>query len=74
MKISSISKPITMTMMCKMWEMGMVDIDKNITEYIKYWPDKFYAGKKVRFCDPDDVNLKHVTYTCIYICILPVCN
>ena len=48
MKIASISKPITVTMLMKLSDMGAIDIDQNIKHYIKYWPEKMYNGKKVR--------------------------
>ncbi|KAL0269714.1 UNVERIFIED_CONTAM: hypothetical protein PYX00_007353 [Menopon gallinae] len=40
MRIASISKPITMALLAKMWEDGKVDIDKPIHSYVSNFPIK----------------------------------
>jgi serine beta-lactamase-like protein LACTB len=47
MKIASISKPITMTMVAKQWEAGKLDLDVDVSSYIKSWPKKKWDGKEV---------------------------
>ena len=47
MKIASISKPITSVLLAKLWEMEVVDIDRDISDYVKYWPQKYWMGEKV---------------------------
>ncbi|KAK2158811.1 hypothetical protein NP493_1769g00004 [Ridgeia piscesae] len=48
MKIASISKPITMTVLARLWERGSIDIDAPIGRYVKTWPRKTWKGEKVR--------------------------
>ena len=47
MRIASISKPITMTVVAKLWEQGQLDLDKPVKHYVPSWPEKIYKGKKV---------------------------
>ena len=51
MRIASISKPITMAAVGKLVELGKLDLDKDVTEYTKSWPDKHHNGEKVVVCD-----------------------
>ena len=47
MRIASISKPIAMTIAGKLMEEGKLDLDKNIRDYVKDWPEKMFNGEKV---------------------------
>lgn len=47
MRIGSISKPIAMTAVAKLWEEGKIDLDKPIQYYVPSFPEKTYQGKKV---------------------------
>jgi len=47
MRIASISKPLTMTVVARLWQEGKLDIDKSIQEYVPTWPEKSWDGKKV---------------------------
>lgn len=47
MRIASISKPITMALLAKMWEDGKIDIDKPIQSYVSYFPVKKVHDKEV---------------------------
>jgi len=47
MRIASISKSITMTVVAKLWEAGQLDLDKSVRHYVPSWPEKMYEGKKV---------------------------
>ena len=47
MRIASISKPITMAVVAKLWEAQKLDLDKPVTEYVKNWPEKDFKGEKV---------------------------
>jgi serine beta-lactamase-like protein LACTB len=51
MRIASISKVITMTIVAKLMENSQLDIDKPIQEYVTEFPEKSYAGEKV--CCPN---------------------
>lgn len=46
-RIASISKPITMAAVAKLWENGDLDLDKPINEYLPEFPQKAWEGKKV---------------------------
>ena len=39
MRIASISKPITMAALAKLYEEGRVDLDENVSKYVKDWPE-----------------------------------
>jgi len=47
MRIASISKPITMAVLAKLWEEGKVDLDSPIQNYVPDWPEKTVDGEKV---------------------------
>ncbi|XP_077563747.1 serine beta-lactamase-like protein LACTB, mitochondrial [Haemaphysalis longicornis] len=47
MRIGSISKPIAMTTVAKLWEEGRIDLDKPIQEYVPSFPQKTFNGKPV---------------------------
>jgi len=47
MRIASISKPLTMAVLAKLWEEGKVDMDSPVTKYVPDWPNKVVDGKEV---------------------------
>ena len=47
MRIASISKPLTMAVLAKLWEEGKVDLEANVREYVPDWPVKMVDGKEV---------------------------
>lgn len=47
MRIASISKPITMAAIAKMWENGKIDLDKPVQYYLPSFPEKEVDGEKV---------------------------
>ncbi|XP_064649471.1 serine beta-lactamase-like protein LACTB, mitochondrial [Lineus longissimus] len=47
MRIASISKVITMTIVAKLMENNQLDIDKPVQEYVKEFPEKTFEGEKV---------------------------
>ncbi|KAG7170811.1 Serine beta-lactamase-like protein LACTB-like 1 [Homarus americanus] len=47
MRIASISKPLTMTAVAKLWEAGKLDLDAPIQKYIPSFPVKTYNGEEV---------------------------
>ncbi|XP_074640998.1 serine beta-lactamase-like protein LACTB, mitochondrial [Tubulanus polymorphus] len=47
MRIASISKPITMSILAKLMEAGKIDIDKPVQQYVTSWPQKTFQGKNV---------------------------
>jgi len=47
MRIASISKPITMAVLAKLWEDGKVDLDSPLSKYVPDWPKKMVDGKEV---------------------------
>jgi len=47
MRIASISKPITMAVLAKLWEEGKVDLDSPLSKYVPDWPKKMVDGKEV---------------------------
>lgn len=47
MRIASISKPLTMTAVAKLWEEEKLDLDAPIQKYIPKFPVKTYDGKEV---------------------------
>ena len=49
MRIASISKPISMTVIAKLLEDKKIDLDLPIENYVKTWPSKMVDGKKVGF-------------------------
>ena len=48
MRIASISKPITMAVVAKLWEAGQLDLDRPVGEYVPSWPKKEFKGEPVR--------------------------
>ncbi|XP_046543740.1 serine beta-lactamase-like protein LACTB, mitochondrial [Haliotis rubra] len=47
MRIASISKPITMAVAGKLKEMGLLDLDRPVQDYVPYFPEKLVDGRKV---------------------------
>ncbi|KAK6639306.1 hypothetical protein RUM43_007578 [Polyplax serrata] len=47
MRIASISKPITMTLLAKLCENKLVDLDKSVHDYVPYFPKKEVDGEEV---------------------------
>ncbi|XP_078388746.1 serine beta-lactamase-like protein LACTB, mitochondrial [Cetorhinus maximus] len=47
MRIASISKPLTMTAIAKLWEDGKLDFDAPVQKYVPEFPEKEYKGEKV---------------------------
>lgn len=47
MRAGSISKPLGMTVIAKLMEAGLVDIDLPVKKYVKNWPTKKFDGKEV---------------------------
>ncbi|XP_067871353.1 serine beta-lactamase-like protein LACTB, mitochondrial isoform X2 [Heterodontus francisci] len=47
MRIASISKPLTMTAIAKLWEDGKLDFDAPVQKYVPEFPVKEYEGEKV---------------------------
>ena len=47
MRIASVSKPIAMATVAKLWEEKKLDIDEPITKYVKDWPAKTFGNEKV---------------------------
>jgi len=47
MRVASISKPLTMAVLAKLWEEGKVDLDANVRKYVPDWPVKTIDGKEV---------------------------
>ncbi|XP_072348706.1 LOW QUALITY PROTEIN: serine beta-lactamase-like protein LACTB, mitochondrial [Scyliorhinus torazame] len=47
MRIASISKPLTMTAIAKLWENGKLDFDAPVQKYVPEFPEKEYKGEKV---------------------------
>ena len=47
MRIASISKPITMTAVARLWENGKLDLDAPIQKYVPDFPEKTVDGEKV---------------------------
>jgi len=45
MRIASISKPITMAALAKLYEEGRVDLDENVSKYVKDWPEDGEKGE-----------------------------
>ena len=45
MRIASISKPITMALVARLWQEGLLDIDKPISYYVPDFPPKIIDGK-----------------------------
>ena len=48
LRIASISKPITMAVVAKLWEAGQLDLDKSVNDYVESWPVKEFNKEKVR--------------------------
>lgn len=48
MRIASISKSITMTAVAKLYEQGLLDLDKPVQHYVPQFPEKTFEGKKVQ--------------------------
>ncbi|KAJ1521002.1 hypothetical protein ONE63_002715 [Megalurothrips usitatus] len=47
MRIASISKPLTMAALAKLWESGKVDLDLPVQHFVPSFPDKTFEGKPV---------------------------
>jgi len=47
MRIASISKPLTMAVLAKLWEEGKVELDSPLSKYVPDWPKKMVDGKEV---------------------------
>ena len=47
MRIASISKAISMTIVAKLWEQGLLDLDKPVQEYVPDFPLKTFEGQPV---------------------------
>lgn len=47
MRIASISKPITATIAARLYQQGLLDLDKDIRDYIPEFPKKQFEGKPV---------------------------
>src|SRR5260370_1685833 len=49
MRIASISKPITATLLARLVSEGKLDLDAPISKYLSEdkWPSKYWQGKKV---------------------------
>ncbi|XP_075742344.1 serine beta-lactamase-like protein LACTB, mitochondrial [Rhipicephalus microplus] len=47
MRIGSISKPIAMMTVAKLWEEGKIDLDKPIQDYVPSFPNKTFDDKPV---------------------------
>ena len=47
MRIASISKTLTMTVLAKLWEEGKVDLDADVRDYVPEWPEKTVDGQRV---------------------------
>ena len=55
MRIASISKSQTMTIVARLMEQGKLDIDKPVESYVPSWPRKMFNGKPVS----EDVSNTH---------------
>lgn len=51
MRVASISKSITMTMVARLWETGKLDLDAPIQKYIPDFPHKTFEGEEVSTVD-----------------------
>jgi len=47
MRIASISKPLTMAVLGRLWEEGKVDLDSSVRNYVPQWPIKTIDGAVV---------------------------
>lgn len=47
LRIASISKPLTMVAIAKLWEEGKLDLDAPVQKYVPEFPEKEYEGTKV---------------------------
>jgi len=47
MRIASISKSMTMTIVGKLWQDGKLDLDKPVQEYVPKFPKKTFDGQNV---------------------------
>ncbi|XP_077174068.1 serine beta-lactamase-like protein LACTB, mitochondrial [Paroedura picta] len=47
LRIASISKPLTMVAVAKLWEEGKLDLDAPVQKYVPEFPEKEYEGTKV---------------------------
>jgi serine beta-lactamase-like protein LACTB len=68
MRIASISKPLTMVAIARLWEQGKLDLDKSIQHYVSSWPDKTFKGQKVTITTRQLVSMmggvRHYDKTC----------
>ncbi|KAG7172522.1 Serine beta-lactamase-like protein LACTB-like 2, partial [Homarus americanus] len=56
MRIASISKPLTMTAVAKLWEAGKLDLDAPIQKYIPSFPVKTYNDTEQKLTQEENVN------------------
>ncbi|XP_002738043.1 serine beta-lactamase-like protein LACTB, mitochondrial [Saccoglossus kowalevskii] len=47
MRIASISKPLTMVAVAKLWEEGKLDLDQPVQKYVPSFPEKTFNNEKV---------------------------
>nr|XP_056722005.1 serine beta-lactamase-like protein LACTB, mitochondrial [Euleptes europaea] len=47
LRIASISKPLTMVAVARLWEEGKLDLDAPVQKYVPEFPEKEYEGTKV---------------------------
>lgn len=47
MRVASISKPLTMAVLAKLWEEGRVDMEESVHKYVPDWPRKIVDGVEV---------------------------
>ncbi|XP_076065583.1 serine beta-lactamase-like protein LACTB, mitochondrial [Oratosquilla oratoria] len=47
MRIASISKPLTMMAVARLWEEGKIDLDAPVQKYVPKFPKKMYEAKEV---------------------------
>lgn len=47
MRLASISKPITMLLLARLWDAGLVDLDSPVQRYVPDFPEKTVDGEKV---------------------------
>ena len=59
-RIASISKSITMTMVARLWENGVLDLDKPIQVYVPTFPEKTFDSKKVRLIRLQLINMSSI--------------
>lgn len=60
MRVASISKAITMTLVAHLWEAGKLDLDAPIQKYIPDFPRKTFEGEEVSTADACVVNMYRI--------------